>query len=141
MIVMDGEGSTKMMEVVVKGCTSKEDAIKASKSIVRSLLVKTALYGGDPNWGRIAAAVGYSGVEMDMKVMDIVISDYNREVYLVKDGDPIDEESEEFKVAEKIMKKDKIKIVVDLKMGEYENTSYGCDLTHDYVTLNSEYTT
>ena len=141
MIVMDGEGSTKIMEVVVKGCASKEDAIKATKSIVRSLLVKTSLYGGDPNWGRIAAAVGYSGVEMDMNVMDIVISDYKREIYLVKDGDPIDEESEEFKVAEEIMKNDKIKIVVDLKMGDYENTSYGCDLTHDYVTLNSEYTT
>ncbi|MBW9223493.1 bifunctional ornithine acetyltransferase/N-acetylglutamate synthase [Methanothermococcus sp. SCGC AD-155-E23] len=141
MIVMDGEGSTRMMEVVVKGCASKEDAIKASKSVVRSLLVKTALYGGDPNWGRIAAAVGYSGAEMDMRVMDIAISDYRREVYLVKDGDPVDEEGEELKMAREIMKGKKVKIIVDLKMGMYENTSYGCDLGHDYVTLNSKYTT
>jgi len=142
MMVMDGEGSTKLMEVCVKGCVSKEDAIKASKSIVRSLLVKTALYGGDPNWGRITAAVGYSGVEMEMDRMDVLISDFEKEVYLVKDGVPIaDEGTKELKLAEEIMKNDKIKIVVDLKVGNCENTSYGCDLGHDYVQLNSEYTT
>jgi glutamate N-acetyltransferase/amino-acid N-acetyltransferase len=142
MMVMDGEGSTKLMEVCVKGCASKKDAIKASKSIVRSLLVKTALYGGDPNWGRITAAVGYSGVEMDMDKMDVLISDFEKEVYLVKDGIPIaDEGTKELELAEEIMKNDKIKIVVDLKVGNYENTSYGCDLGHDYVKLNSEYTT
>ncbi len=142
MMVMDGEGSTKLMEVCVKGCASKKDAIKASKSIVRSLLVKTALYGGDPNWGRITAAVGYSGVEMDMDKMDVLISDFEKEVYLVKDGVPIaDEGTKELELAEEIMKNDKIKIVVDLKIGNYENTSYGCDLGHDYVQLNSEYTT
>ena len=76
-----------------------------------------------------------------MRVMDIAISDYRREVYLVKDGDPVDEEGEELKVAREIMRGKKVKIIVDLKMGEYENTSYGCDLGHDYVTLNSKYTT
>ncbi len=142
MIVMDGEGSTKLMEVYVKGCASEKDAIKASKSIVRSLLVKTALYGEDPNWGRITAAVGYSGVEMDMNKMDVLISDFEKEVYLVKEGTPIaDEGTKELKLAEEIMKNDKIKIVVDLKVGNYENTSYGCDLGHEYVKLNSEYTT
>ncbi|MBW9221425.1 bifunctional ornithine acetyltransferase/N-acetylglutamate synthase [Methanothermococcus sp. SCGC AD-155-M21] len=142
MIVMDGEGSKKIMEVLVKGCTSKEDAIKASKSVVRSLLVKTALYGEDPNWGRIAAAVGYSGADMDMGTMDIIISDYRREVYLVKGGNPIDNEADEdFKLARDIMKGDKIKITIDLKKGNYENIAYGCDLGHDYVKLNSEYTT
>ncbi|AEH06493.1 bifunctional ornithine acetyltransferase/N-acetylglutamate synthase [Methanothermococcus okinawensis] len=142
MIVMDGEGSTKLMEVCVKGCASKEDAVKASKSIVRSLLVKTALYGGDPNWGRITAAVGYSGVEMDMDKMDVLISNFDKETYLVKDGIPIaDEGTKELELAEEIMQNDKIKIVVDLKLGNYENTSYGCDLGHDYVKLNSEYTT
>lgn len=142
MIVMDGEGSTKLMEVCVKGCVSEKDAIKASKSIVRSLLVKTALHGEDPNWGRITAAVGYSGVEMDMNKMDVLISDFEKEVYLVKEGTPIaDEGTKELKLAEEIMKNDKIKIVVDLKVGNYENTSYGCDLGHEYVKLNSEYTT
>ncbi len=142
MMVMDGEGSTKLMEVCVKGCASKEDAIKASKSIVRSLLVKTALYGEDPNWGRITAAVGYSGAILDVNKMDVLISDFEKEVYLVKDGTPIaDEGTSELKLAEEIMKNDKIKIVVDLKIGNYKNISYGCDLGYDYVKLNSEYTT
>ncbi len=142
MMVMDGEGSTKIMEVCIKGAKSKEDAVKASKSVVRSLLVKTALYGGDPNWGRITAAVGYSGAYLDMDRMDVIISNFEKEVYLVKNGIPIaDEGTKELHLAEEIMKNDKIRIVVNLNIGNYENTSYGCDLGHDYVKLNSEYTT
>lgn len=142
MIVSDGEGATKFMEVLVRGAKTKEDAKKASMSVVRSLLVKTALFGSDPNWGRIVAAVGYSGADMDMNKIDVLIGDFKEEVYLVKDGEQIaDEGSEELIKAEEIMKNEKIKIIVDLKLGNEENTSYGCDLGHEYVRINSEYTT
>ena len=142
LMVKDGEGATKLMEVNVKGAPSKEDAIKASKSVVRSLLVKTALYGEDPNWGRIAASVGYSGIDIDMDKIDIIIGNSDNEVMLVNNGAPIaDEGTEELKLAENIMKNKEIKIIVDLKMGDYENTAFGCDLGHEYVKINSEYTT
>jgi len=142
MIVSDGEGATKFMEVLVRGAKTKEDAKKASMSVVRSLLVKTALFGSDPNWGRIVAAVGYSGAEMDMNKIDVLIGDFKEEVYLVKDGEQIaDEGTAELIKAEEIMKNEKIKIIVDLKLGNEENTSYGCDLGYEYVRINSEYTT
>ena len=142
MIVKDGEGATKFMEVVVKGAKTEDDAVKASKAIVNSLLVKTAVFGGDPNWGRIVAAVGYSGADFNPEVVDVVLSNYKDEVYLVKDGIPLaDEGTEELKKAEEIMKADEIKIIVDLKMGEFENVCYGCDLSYEYVRINAEYTT
>lgn len=144
MIVSDGEGAKKLIEAVVKGAISKEDAKKASMSIVRSLLLKTAVHGADPNWGRIAAAVGYSGAEMDMTNFDIIIGDVNLEkmTYLVKSGEQLaDEGTKELKSAQEIMKGDKIKIIVDLKKGEFENIAFGCDLGYEYVRINAEYTT
>lgn len=142
MIVKDGEGATKFVEVIVKGAKSKEDAIKASKAIVNSLLVKTAIFGEDPNWGRILAAVGYSGADFDPSIVDIIIGNNKEEVYLVKDGTPLaDEGTDELKKAEEIMKSDEIKIIVDLKMGDFENVCYGCDLSYEYVRINAEYTT
>ncbi|WP_456371664.1 bifunctional ornithine acetyltransferase/N-acetylglutamate synthase [Methanocaldococcus sp.] len=142
MIVKDGEGATKFVEVIVKGAKSKEDAIKASKAIVNSLLVKTAIFGEDPNWGRILAAVGYSGADFDPSIVDIIIGNNKEEVYLVKDGTPLaDEGTEELKKAEEIMKSDEIKIIVDLKMGNFDNVCYGCDLSYEYVRINAEYTT
>ncbi|CAB3290235.1 Glutamate N-acetyltransferase [Methanocaldococcus lauensis] len=141
MIVKDGEGATKFVEVIVKGAKTKEDAIKASKAIVNSLLVKTAIFGEDPNWGRILAAVGYSGADFDPSIVDIIIGN-NEEVYLVKDGTPLaDEGTDELKKAKEIMKSDEIKIIVDLKMGDFENVCYGCDLSYEYVRINAEYTT
>ncbi|MCQ6254390.1 bifunctional ornithine acetyltransferase/N-acetylglutamate synthase [Methanocaldococcus sp.] len=142
MIVKDGEGATKFVEVIVKGAKSKEDAIKASKAIVNSLLVKTAIFGEDPNWGRILAAVGYSGADFDPSIVDIIIGNNKEEVYLVKDGTPLaDEGTDELKKAEEIMKSDEIKIIVDLKMGNFDNVCYGCDLSYEYVRINAEYTT
>ncbi len=142
MIVKDGEGATKFVEVIVKGAKTKEDAIKASKAIINSLLVKTAIFGEDPNWGRILAAVGYSEAEFDPNIVDIIIGNNKEEVYLVKEGTPLaDEGTDELKKAEEIMKSDEIKIIVDLKMGEIENVCYGCDLSYEYVRINAEYTT
>jgi len=145
LIVKDGEGATKLMEVKVIGAKSKEDAVKVSKSVARSLLVKTALFGKDPNWGRIIASVGYSGIDFNINNVDIYIGniEFNNSVCLMEKGVPIaGENSENLKIAENIMKKyDEIKILINLNNGNYKNSAYGCDLGYEYVRINSEYTT
>jgi len=142
MMSRDGEGATKYMEVTVNGATSKEDAKRAAKAVAGSSLVKTALFGADPNWGRVAAAVGYSGAHIDEKKMGIRFESENETVELVKKGSFMTaEKSMELETAEKIMKEDEIKIIVNLNLGEYSATAYGCDLSYDYVKINSEYST
>ncbi|MBP2143506.1 glutamate N-acetyltransferase/amino-acid N-acetyltransferase [Methanococcus voltae] len=142
MMARDGEGAGKLVEVLVKGAKTQEDAKKASMAVVRSLLVKTAVFGNDPNWGRIVAAIGYSGADMDMDIFDLSIGDFNESTYLVKDGVQIaDDGTPELKEAEQLIQKEKIKFVIDLKRGNFENTSFGCDLGHEYVRINAEYTT
>lgn len=142
MMARDGEGATKYMEVTVNGAASKEDAKRAAKAVVGSSLVKTALFGADPNWGRVAAAVGYSEAEIDEKKVDIIFESENEIVEIVKKGSIMAaEKSKELEIAEKIMKEDEIKIIVNLNLGEYSATAYGCDLTCDYVKINSEYST
>jgi len=142
MMARDGEGATKYMEVTVNGAASKEDAKRAAKAVVGSSLVKTALFGADPNWGRVAAAVGYSEAEIDEKKVDIIFESENEIVEIVKKGSIMAaEKSKELETAEKIMKEDEIKIIVNLNLGEYSATAYGCDLTCDYVKINSEYST
>jgi glutamate N-acetyltransferase/amino-acid N-acetyltransferase len=142
MMAKDGEGATKYMEVDVNGAVSQEDANAAAKSIVGSSLVKTALFGADPNWGRVVAAVGYSGAKMDEGSVDITFESKDKTVVIVKKGSIMAHEgSEELKIAEEIMNKEEIKIIVDLNLGKYSATAYGCDLSYDYVKINSEYST
>ena len=118
MMAKDGEGATKYMEVTVNGATSQEDAKEAAKAIVGSSLVKTALFGADPNWGRVVAAVGYSGAKMDENSVNINFESGNKNVEIVKKGSILaTEDSEELKTAEEIMKNEKIKIIVDLNLG------------------------
>lgn len=142
MMVKDGEGATKYMEITVNGAARYEDAKDAARSIASSTLVKTALFGADPNWGRIVAAVGYSGAEIDENKVDVTFESDNNSVEIVKKGSIIASEgSKELEAAEKIMKNDQIKIIVDLNLGKYSATAYGCDLSYDYVKINSEYST
>lgn len=142
MMAKDAEGATKYMEATVKGAASKDDAKSASKAIVGSSLVKTALFGADPNWGRVVAAVGYSGAEMDENLVDITFKSDDETVKIVEKGYIMAfEGTEELKTAEKIMEKDEIEIIVDLNLGKYSATAYGCDLTCEYVRINSEYST
>jgi len=144
MIARDGEGATKMMEVTVAGARNHEDAIKAAKAVVRSPLVKTALFGADPNWGRIVTAVGYSGAFMDPEALSLALSDgKDTSVVLVEKGliksasaDRVDEEA-----LSTIMSGKEISILVDLGVGAAAATAWGCDLTDDYVRINAEYTT
>lgn len=143
MMARDGEGATKFIECKVQGATSQEDAILASKSVISSSLVKSAIFGGDPNWGRIVAAVGYSGCAMDQNMISVSISDDNaNEAILVDQGKILAfEGTDELKEAEKIMQEKTVNIVVDLFQGDATATAWGCDLTYDYVKINAEYTT
>jgi len=142
MMAHDGEGATKFMEVEVKGALTLEDAQNAAKSIVKSPLVKTALFGADPNWGRIVAAVGYSGAEMKEETISVRLEEGQRHVDIVDHGEiKAFEGTEELELAESIMERKNIKITVDLNLGSFKAVAFGCDLSYDYVRINSEYST
>jgi glutamate N-acetyltransferase/amino-acid N-acetyltransferase len=142
MMATDGEGATKFMEVEVKGACTTNDARSAAKAVVSSSLVKTALFGADPNWGRIVAAVGYSGAEMDENVISVILESGLKHVKIVDSGTVnAYDGSNELEIAEEIMKEKNIKIIIDIGLGEDFATAYGCDLSYDYVRINAEYTT
>jgi len=134
MIVKDGEGATKFVEITVKNAVSIHDAKKVAKAVAGSNLVKTAVFGGDANWGRILCAAGYSGAELDPDKIDLYVGS----LCLAKGGTPADYSEEE---AAEIFKKKQIKITIDLNMGEFNATAWTCDLTYDYVKINGEYRT
>ncbi|MDD5548321.1 MAG: bifunctional glutamate N-acetyltransferase/amino-acid acetyltransferase ArgJ [Sulfurovaceae bacterium] len=137
MILRDGEGATKTVAFEVKGALTDEDAKKASMLLSNSLLVKTALFGEDPNWGRIASTIGASGIECDEE--KLVIHYDELLIYSRRESDIIDEDWEE--KAYKIMKQPSFHITCDLGLGNGHFTSYGCDLSYDYVKINAEYRT
>ena len=129
MIARDGEGAEKFIDAGVTGAETVEDAKKAAKAIVQSPLVKTAVHGGDPNWGRVVAAVGYSGANIDPDRMSLTLCG----VMVVDRGRVIDGAVVE-------MSGKDIKIAVDLGLGAGEAVAWGCDLTCEYVRINAEYT-
>ncbi len=129
----DGEGATKMMTVHVRGARNKADAIQAARAITVSPLWQCALAGGDPNWGRIVAALGASGCDMDQNTYDITIGD----VQVMKHGMAADYSQEAARAA---MARDEVIITVDLHLGAGEATAWGCDLTHGYIDENTLYT-
>ncbi len=133
-IASDGEGSTKLIEMTVEGARSLKDARIAARTVISSPLVKTAVYGGDPNWGRVVAAVGRSGAE----VIDEKIDLYLNELCLVQHGQPMAFDKSE---AEELMKYQEIPFRMNLNLGEYEATAWGCDFTEEYIALNGDYTT
>ncbi|MGD9627429.1 MAG: bifunctional ornithine acetyltransferase/N-acetylglutamate synthase [Methanobacteriales archaeon] len=142
MIAKDGEGATKYMEVKVLNARSSKDAKMAARTVAGSPLVKTALFGADPNWGRIVAAIGRSKATIEEEKMSIILESENRKIDLIREGEIIaSEDSEELKIARDLMKEDKIRIIIDLGIGEETAKAYGCDLTYDYVKINAEYTT
>ncbi len=135
-IVKDGEGATKAVAFVVTGAKDRREAKIVGKNLTTSLLVKTALFGEDPNWGRIASTVGASRVECDENRLKIAF-----ENVVVYDRGEILFDKETEKKAHEIMKRREFKIYVDLGIGDGEFTSYGCDLSYDYVKINAEYRT
>jgi glutamate N-acetyltransferase/amino-acid N-acetyltransferase len=138
-MVADAEGGSKVIEVRVEGAASLSDARKAAREIVSSLGVKTAMYGEDPNWGRILAAVGNSGAAMDMDTATLFLArPGGGELCLYENGAPLPFDAAEAKTC--LAPRD-IRVRVGLGLGDGAATAWGSDLTEDYVRLNSLYTT
>jgi glutamate N-acetyltransferase/amino-acid N-acetyltransferase len=140
MMAKDGEGATKLVEMQVSGAKDRDDARLAAKTIMRSSLVKTAIFGNDPNWGRIVAAAGRSGADLDPEKITLSISAAGRpgEVFLVKDGKIVEGVLEK---AEDVMRSEELLIRLDLGLGGASARAFGCDLSYDYVKINADYTT
>ena len=133
-IARDGEGASKLIEVVVDGALTEDDARIAARAVSSSMLVKSAIHGGDPNWGRIIVALGYSGAN----VVEERIALYINGICLMEGGKPIPF----FKDAVvATMSGSDISIRLSLNMGDATATAWGCDLSEEYVTFNSAYTT
>jgi glutamate N-acetyltransferase/amino-acid N-acetyltransferase len=133
-IAKDGEGATKLIEVQVNSASSQSDARAVGKSIISSNLVKTAIYGTDPNWGRIVSAIGYSGVPVEPKLVKVSIGSY----VVFENGLPCPINEEEVK---QYLEQDYIQIFVELNQGEHSTAAWGCDLTYDYIKINASYRT
>ena len=138
----DGEGATKFIEANVYNAKTQDDAKLAAKSIISSSLFKSAVFGGDPNWGRIVSAIGYSGADLNPDIVTIAIGDENDNVDLVRNGEILAFENTPYlERAEKIMQSKNVIVNIDMNLGDGEATAWGCDLTYDYVKINAEYTT
>lgn len=137
LIVSDGEGSTKLIEYHVKNAPDEEQARKMVRTISDSALVKTAIFGRDPNWGRILAAAGRSGVDFDPEKVDLCLGTKKR-VQLVKDGQPTNIQLSRVKQK---MKATYIEIILDIHCGDAEAVGWGSDLSYEYIRINAEYTT
>ncbi|HTY81352.1 MAG TPA: bifunctional glutamate N-acetyltransferase/amino-acid acetyltransferase ArgJ [Dehalococcoidales bacterium] len=130
----DGEGATRLIEVTVEGAASQSDARIVARTIVSSSLVKTAVHGCDPNWGRVVAAAGRSGAALDPDKVGLQIGG----TILVKAGAPV--AFDRAKVSKALGKKE-VTIVLNLNLGRGKATAWGCDLSAEYVKINAEYTT
>jgi len=133
-IARDGEGATKLLEIRVRGAATLEVTRRAAGAVCRSSLVKAALFGEDANWGRVLAALGYSGAAFDPSRVDLWLGD----LPLMAAGTPLplDEEA-----AAAILKEKSVVFIADLHAGSAEATAWGCDLTYDYVKINGSYRT
>lgn len=142
-IARDGEGATCLIEVKVTGAPNERAAQQVAKTIAGSSLVKSAIFGRDPNWGRIAAAAGRAGVPFKSENLKIQLGDF----VLLKEGQPISFDraaaSEYLQKSAKgaYLKEDTVVIAVDLGAGDGQGKAWGCDLSYDYVRINAEYTT
>ncbi|QIZ06883.1 bifunctional glutamate N-acetyltransferase/amino-acid acetyltransferase ArgJ [Priestia megaterium] len=133
-IARDGEGATKLVEVQVNGAYSQNAASAVGKAIISSNLVKTAIYGTDPNWGRIVTAIGYSGVPVEPNAIKVAIGPFT----VFENGLPSNFVEEEVK---EYLESENVKLCVELNQGKYNATAWGCDLTYDYVKINASYRT
>ena len=131
----DGEGATKFVTVTVKGAKTEKDAERAARAVAKSPLSKTSWFGKDPNWGRVLAAVGYSGAD----VVDTKTEVFYDKVWAFRCGEVAD--AAQLKKLEKVLKKDAFEVVVDLHLGKHESSIYTCDFSLDYVHINADYTT
>lgn len=133
-IARDGEGATRLVEVVVGGAASEKDAAALAKSVVGSSLVKAAVFGEDANWGRVVTALGYAGVEFDPSGLDLWFGP----VKVFAHGEPVAHDEAE---ANAVLAGDEVVITARLGEGEASATAWGCDLTYEYVEINGSYRT
>ena len=134
MLARDGEGATKLVEVVVKHARNRDDAEKAARAVAESPLVKTAVFANDANWGRIMMAIGKSGAAFDPYQVGVWLADYQ----LVKDGMDAGYNEDE---ATALFAQDPVRITIDLRAGDTEITMWTCDYSYDYIRINADYRT
>ncbi|MCR5650909.1 MAG: bifunctional glutamate N-acetyltransferase/amino-acid acetyltransferase ArgJ [Lachnospiraceae bacterium] len=132
----DGEGATKLVEVLVTGASTKDEAKILARSVAGSNLTKAAMYGNDSNFGRILCALGYSGVDFDPDRVDISYESEGKSIRIFSGGIKADYDEAE---ATKILDHKEVRIIADMHMGEAKATAWGCDLTYDYVKINADY--
>ena len=132
-IVQDGEGATKFVEIIVTGAKNTDIATNVAKSVANSPLVKTAIYGEDPNWGRIIAAIGKSYEDINHKSLGLCFGEHK----IISGGMALDDYNEE--IVMQYMKKDEIQITIDLGMGSCDHTVWTCDFSHKYIDINTDY--
>ena len=137
-VASDGEGATHLIEVEAYGLPTEHDARLVAKSIAGSMLFKAAVFGRDANWGRIMAAAGYSGADVDPTRADCIIKSAAGEVQVMKDGFGADFSEE---LAKKVLTEHDITVIVRFYQGDGEAKAWGCDLTYDYVKINGDYRT
>lgn len=133
-VAADGEGATKMLEIAVRGTESYEDARRIAKTIADSPLVKTAMFGCDPNWGRILAAAGRAGVDFDPKAVELRLGS----ILLLHGGEPVDFSE---KAAHDLLCKPEVKVYLTVGEGPGAAAVWTCDFSYDYVKINAEYHT
>lgn len=133
-IARDGEGAQRLIEVTVEGAHSDDDARKAARSVASSLLVKTAVYGRDPNWGRILMAIGKTGIPLDESTLKVFVND----IQIVADGKAIAYNVQSVVAA---LGESEVRLRITLDVGDGKGEAWGCDLTEEYVIFNSAYTT
>ncbi len=134
-IARDGEGATKLIEVTIRGAVTETEAETAAKTVATSPLMKTALFGNDPNWGRALAAIGRSGISLDPARVSLWLGDFQ----LVKQGEPLDFDA--VAAHHWLAGSDEVKLVADLGLGQAEATVWTCDFSYKYVEINAEYHT
>lgn len=137
-IVLDGEGATKFLEVNIQGAKDEKSAKILAKSVITSNLVKTAFFGEDANWGRILAALGYSGIEFNPDNVSIEFCAGDKSMFLMKEGTPLEFDEDE---AHELLKNKEITVNVYMGEGTFSASAWGCDLSYEYVRINGEYRT
>ena len=133
-IAMDGEGATRLITVRVSGAADEPQAAQAARAVARSPLVKSAIHGGDPNWGRIVCALGYSGAELALDRLRVTVGGI--EVFARGSGVPADLDA-----VRRVFEQPEIEIAAELNLGDGGAEAWGCDLSEEYVQINAEYTT
>ncbi|WMJ22182.1 bifunctional glutamate N-acetyltransferase/amino-acid acetyltransferase ArgJ [Paludicola sp. MB14-C6] len=137
-IAQDGEGASKLLECTVCGANDKQIAKTVAKSVITSSLVKSAMFGQDPNWGRILCAIGYAQADLDINNVSVRLKSTFGDVKVCKGGRGVTFDKEQVL---NILRADEVKIIICVGTGDYSAVAWGCDLTYDYVKINADYHT